>query len=44
LLGRTGGSRIVLTGQGAADVADLKRSHEAWLPHYMAGGELPPTN
>jgi phosphoribosylformylglycinamidine synthase II len=44
LLGRTGGSRMILTRHGAADVADLKRSHEAWLPHYMAGGELPPTN
>jgi phosphoribosylformylglycinamidine synthase len=44
LLGRTRGRKLAVEGHGAIELADLKRSHEAWLPHYMGGGELPPTN
>ena len=44
LLGRTGGDRIAIDRHGTADVTALKRAHEAWLPRYMGGGELPPTN
>jgi phosphoribosylformylglycinamidine synthase subunit PurL len=44
LLGRTGGSKLTVEGHGGVQVADLKRSHEAWLPRYMGGNELPPTN
>jgi phosphoribosylformylglycinamidine synthase len=44
LLGRTNGSKLAVEGHGAIEVADLKRSHEAWFPRYMSGGELPPTN
>jgi phosphoribosylformylglycinamidine synthase II len=44
LLGRTGGSKLTVEGYGGMQVADLKRSHEAWLPRYMGGNELPPTN
>jgi phosphoribosylformylglycinamidine synthase len=44
LLGRTGGSKLSVEGHGEVQVADLKRSHEAWLPRYMGSRELPPTN
>jgi phosphoribosylformylglycinamidine synthase len=44
LLGRAGGDKIAIDGRGAAGVAELKRSHESWLPRYMGGTELPPTN
>jgi phosphoribosylformylglycinamidine synthase len=44
LLGHVGGSRIAVDRHGAVDVAELRRSHEAWLPRYMGGSELPPTN
>ena len=44
LLGRTGGDKLEVDGVGAVRVAELKRIHESWLPLYMGGSELPPTN
>ncbi|HEY5048302.1 MAG TPA: phosphoribosylformylglycinamidine synthase subunit PurL [Rhizomicrobium sp.] len=44
LLGRTGGDKIALDECGEIAVAALKKAHEAWLPRYMAGSKLPPTN
>jgi phosphoribosylformylglycinamidine synthase len=37
LLGVTGGSSLILPGEQAISVQDLKAAHESWLPDYMAG-------
>jgi phosphoribosylformylglycinamidine synthase len=37
MLGVTGGSSLILPGEQAISVQDLKAAHESWLPDYMAG-------
>ena len=37
MLGLTGGDSLILPGDEAISVAELKAAHEAWLPDYMAG-------
>ena len=39
VIGRTGGTTLTVTGQGAISVADLASANEAWLPSYMAGAD-----
>jgi phosphoribosylformylglycinamidine synthase len=36
IIGRTGGSELILYGQGAISVAGLRDAHERWLPGLMA--------
>lgn len=36
-LGLTGGDALTFTGLGTISVAQLKSTHEGWLPGYMAG-------
>ncbi|HEU6442808.1 MAG TPA: hypothetical protein VFF38_10625, partial [Microvirga sp.] len=36
-LGVTGGNSLILPGQQAISVKQLKNAHESWLPDYMAG-------
>ncbi|HZW46080.1 MAG TPA: phosphoribosylformylglycinamidine synthase subunit PurL [Microvirga sp.] len=36
-LGVTGGDSLILPGQQAISVKQLKAAHESWLPEYMAG-------
>ncbi|KLK90954.1 phosphoribosylformylglycinamidine synthase [Microvirga vignae] len=36
-LGVTGGDSLILPGQQAISVKQLKTAHESWLPDYMAG-------
>ncbi|MFL5186567.1 MAG: phosphoribosylformylglycinamidine synthase subunit PurL [Microvirga sp.] len=36
-LGITGGDALILPGQQAISVKQLKAAHEAWLPEYMTG-------
>ncbi|WP_112662350.1 phosphoribosylformylglycinamidine synthase subunit PurL [Microvirga flavescens] len=36
-LGLTGGDSLILPGEQAISVKDLKAAHENWLPNYMAG-------
>ena len=38
VIGRIGGDALSLKGEGPLALADLRASHEAWLPAYMAGG------
>ena len=37
MLGLTGGDSLILPGDEAISVAELRAAHEAWLPDYMAG-------
>ncbi|WP_100963503.1 phosphoribosylformylglycinamidine synthase subunit PurL [Bosea sp. FBZP-16] len=37
IVGKTGGSELVLPGEVAVSVAALSKTHESWLPDYMAG-------
>jgi phosphoribosylformylglycinamidine synthase len=37
VLGVTGGASLILPGDEAISVAELKAAHEGWLPTYMAG-------
>ncbi|MCB1512586.1 MAG: phosphoribosylformylglycinamidine synthase II, partial [Hyphomicrobiaceae bacterium] len=37
IVGRTGGDALSLPGEQPLPLADLRTSHEAWLPDYMAG-------
>jgi phosphoribosylformylglycinamidine synthase len=37
ILGLTGGDTLELTGEAPVDIATLTRTHEGWLPAYMAG-------
>jgi phosphoribosylformylglycinamidine synthase len=37
IVGRTGGDAILLKGEPALSLADLRRIHERWLPQYMGG-------
>ncbi|SEL74619.1 phosphoribosylformylglycinamidine synthase subunit II [Bosea lupini] len=37
IIGKTGGSELVLPGEVAVSVAALSKTHESWLPDYMAG-------
>ena len=36
-LGLTGGDALILPGQQAISVKQLRAAHEAWLPNYMTG-------
>ncbi len=36
LLGTTGGDALTVEGHGAISTAELRLTHEAWLPNYMA--------
>jgi phosphoribosylformylglycinamidine (FGAM) synthase-like enzyme len=36
-LGLTGGNALILPGQQAISVKQLKAAHETWLPNYMTG-------
>ncbi len=38
VVGRTGGDRLTLKGEEELALADLRRTHEDWLPTYMAQG------
>ena len=35
LLGQTGGSAIILKGEGSVEISSLRALHEGWLPEYM---------
>ncbi|HXF55411.1 MAG TPA: phosphoribosylformylglycinamidine synthase subunit PurL [Hyphomicrobiaceae bacterium] len=35
IVGRTGGEALLLKGEAALALGDLKSAHESWLPHYM---------
>ncbi|CAD5250767.1 Phosphoribosylformylglycinamidine synthase subunit PurL [Bosea sp. 62] len=37
IIGKTGGSELALPGEAAVSVAALRKTHESWLPDYMAG-------
>ncbi|PZR95460.1 MAG: phosphoribosylformylglycinamidine synthase subunit PurL [Stutzerimonas stutzeri] len=37
IVGKTGGSELILPGEVAVSVAALSKTHESWLPDYMAG-------
>ncbi len=37
IVGKTGGSELALPGEVAVSVAALSKTHESWLPDYMAG-------
>jgi phosphoribosylformylglycinamidine synthase II len=37
LIGKTGGSELALPGEAAVSIAALHKTHESWLPDYMAG-------
>lgn len=37
VVGKTGGSELALPGEVAVSVAALSKTHESWLPDYMAG-------
>ncbi len=37
VVGRVGGSGIVLKGEPEMPLAELRRAHETWLPSYMGG-------
>jgi phosphoribosylformylglycinamidine synthase len=37
MLGVTGGSSLILPGEQAISLKELKAAHESWLPDYMAG-------
>jgi phosphoribosylformylglycinamidine synthase len=36
IIARTGGDALVLKGEPALPLADLRAAHESWLPQYMA--------
>lgn len=36
-IGKTGGSELTLPGEAAVSIAALRKTHESWLPDYMAG-------
>ncbi|MGD0191105.1 MAG: phosphoribosylformylglycinamidine synthase subunit PurL [Rhizomicrobium sp.] len=44
LIGATIGNNITVEAHGSVTVSDAKRAHESWLPGYMGGKEIPPTN
>jgi len=37
VVGKTGGSELALPGEAAVSIAALRKTHESWLPDYMAG-------
>jgi phosphoribosylformylglycinamidine synthase len=37
IVGRVGGDAILLPGEAALSLADLRAAHERWLPGYMGG-------
>lgn len=37
IIGKTGGSELALPGEVAVLIAALRKTHESWLPDYMAG-------
>ncbi len=37
VIGKTGGSELALPGEAAVLIAALRKTHESWLPDYMAG-------
>jgi len=37
IIGKTGGSELALPGEAALSIAALCKTHESWLPDYMAG-------
>lgn len=37
IIGKTGGSELALPGEAAVSIAALRKTHEGWLPDYMAG-------
>ena len=37
IIGKTGGSELALPGEAAVSIAALRKTHESWLPDYMAG-------
>ena len=37
VIGKTGGSELALPGEAAVSIAALRKTHESWLPDYMAG-------
>jgi phosphoribosylformylglycinamidine synthase II len=37
IIGKTGGSELALPSEAAVSVAALRKTHESWLPDYMAG-------
>ncbi|MCL4765928.1 MAG: phosphoribosylformylglycinamidine synthase subunit PurL [Hyphomicrobiaceae bacterium] len=37
IVGLTGGDRLLLKGEAALPLAELRDVHESWLPRYMAG-------
>lgn len=37
VIGKTGGGELALPGEAAVSVAALRKTHESWLPDYMAG-------
>jgi phosphoribosylformylglycinamidine synthase len=41
VIGRTGGSELILPGAPPISITRLSAAHEAWLPVFMAGGASP---
>lgn len=37
VIGKTGGTDLIVEGAGAISVAELKQAHEGWLPGFMSG-------
>jgi phosphoribosylformylglycinamidine synthase II len=37
IIGKTGGSALALPSEAAISIAALRKTHESWLPDYMAG-------
>lgn len=37
IIGTTGGRELALPGEAAVSIAALRKTHESWLPDYMAG-------
>lgn len=37
IIGKTGGNELALPGEAAISIAALRKTHESWLPDYMAG-------
>ncbi|HEV2650071.1 MAG TPA: phosphoribosylformylglycinamidine synthase subunit PurL, partial [Rhizomicrobium sp.] len=45
IIGKTIASKTLrITGHGEAALTELRKVHEDWLPKFMSGEEIPPTN
>jgi phosphoribosylformylglycinamidine synthase len=45
IIGKTIAAKTLrITGHGEAALTELRKAHEDWLPKFMSGEEIPPTN